>query len=124
MRPVFSPRAALIKSASTGTKPKDDELAVQQIINRAVISTEIIDILQAAGLEAQDISILSEEFLSEIQGMEKKNLALEALKKLISGEIKSRLSSRVVKTKAFSERLAESINRYHTNALTTAVIES
>ena len=54
--------------------------------------------------------------------MEKKNLALEALKKLINGEIKSKLSSRVVKTKAFSERLAESINRYHTNALTTAQV--
>ena len=54
--------------------------------------------------------------------MEKKNLALEALKKLINGEIKSKLNSRVVKTKAFSERLAESINRYHLNALTTAQV--
>ena len=73
-------------------------------------------------MESQDISILSDEFLAEIQGMEKKNLALEALKKLINGEIKSKLSSRVVKTKAFSDRLAESINRYHTNALTTAQV--
>ena len=69
-------------------------------------------------MESQDISILSDEFLAEIQGMEKKNLALEALKKLINGEIKSKLSSRVVKTKAFSARLAEAINRYHTNART------
>ena len=73
-------------------------------------------------MESQDISILSDEFLAEIQGMEKKNLALEALKKLINGEIKSKLSSRVVKTKAFSDRLAEAINRYHTNALTTAQV--
>ena len=73
-------------------------------------------------LRCQDISILSDEFLAEIQGMEKKNLALEALKKLINGEIKSKLSSRVVKTKAFSDRLAEAINRYHTNALTTAQV--
>ena len=65
---------------------------------------------------------MSDEFLTEIQGMEKKNLALEALKKLINGEIKSKLSSRVVKTKAFSERLTEAINRYHTNALTTAQV--
>ena len=115
-------RAALVKSVGTKKKTKDDDLAVQQIISRAVISTEIIDILQAAGMESQDISILSDDFLSEIQGMEKKNLALEALKKLINGEIKSKLSSRVVKTKAFSERLTESINRYHTNALTTAQV--
>ena len=115
-------RAALVKSTGTKKKTKDDELAVQQIISRAVISTEIIDILEAAGMGLQDIAILSDEFLAEIQGMEKKNLALEALKKLINGEIKSKLSSRVVKTKAFSERLAESINRYHTNALTTAQV--
>jgi len=115
-------RAALVKSVGTKKKTKDNDLAVQQIISRAVISTEIIDILQAAGMESQDISILSDEFLAEIQGMEKKNLALEALKKLINGEIKSKLSSRVVKTKAFSDRLAEAINRYHTNALTTAQV--
>ena len=115
-------RAALVKSVGTKKKTIDEDFAVQQIISRAVISTEIIDILQAAGMESQDISILSDEFLSEIQGMEKKNLALEALRKLINGEIKSKLSSRVVKTKAFSERLAEAINRYHTNALTTAQV--
>ena len=54
--------------------------------------------------------------------MEKKNLALEALKKLLRGEIKSKLSLRVVKTKAFSQRLTEAINRYHTNALTTVEV--
>ena len=115
-------RAALVKSVGTKKKTEDIDIAVQQIISRAVISTEIIDILQAAGMQSQDISILSDEFLAELQGMEKKNLALEALKKLINGEIKSKLSSRVVKTKAFSVRLAEAINRYHTNALTTAQV--
>ena len=115
-------RAALVKSVGTKKKTVDIDLAVQQIINRAVISTEIIDILQAAGMQSQDLSILSDEFLAELQGMEQKNLALEALKKLINGEIKSKLSSRVVKTKAFSVRLAEAINRYHTNALTTAQV--
>ena len=115
-------RAALNKKILPKKKEKDNDLAVQQIISRAVISTEIVDILDAAGMESQDISILSDEFLSELKGMEKKNLALDALKKLISGEIRSKMSSRVVKTKAFSERLAESINRYHTNALTTVQV--
>lgn len=115
-------RAALVKSDGKKKKTRDNELAVQQIISNAVTSTDIIDILQAAGIGSQDISILSDEFLKEMQGMEKKNLALDALKKLINGEIKSKLSSRVVKTKAFSKRLAEAINRYHTNALTTAQV--
>ena len=65
-------RAALVKSTGTKKKTKDDELAVQQIISRAVISTEIIDILEAAGMGLQDIAILSDEFLAEIQGMEKR----------------------------------------------------
>jgi type I restriction enzyme, R subunit len=115
-------RAALVKSTGSKKKTQDIDLAVQQIISRAVISTEIVDILQAAGIQSHDLSILSDEFLAEIQGMEKKNLAVEALKKLINGEIKSKLSSRVVRTKAFSERLEAAINRYHINALTTAQI--
>ncbi|MBT6260214.1 MAG: DUF3387 domain-containing protein, partial [Rhodospirillaceae bacterium] len=115
-------RAALVKSTGSKKKTQDTDLAVQQIISRAVISTEIVDILQAAGIQSQDLSILSDEFLAEMQGMEKKNLALEALKKLINGEIKSKLSSRVVQTKTFSERLEAAMNRYHTNAMTTVQI--
>ena len=63
--------------------------------------------------------MLSEEFLSEIQSMDHKNLALEALKKLLSGEIKSRQKKNVVEAKAFSERLAAAVARYHANALTS-----
>ena len=83
-------RAALVKSApGTGRSNAERDFAVQQIVSRAVVSTEIIDILGAAGLRTPDISILSDEFLAEIQGMEKKNLALEALRKLLEGDIRS-----------------------------------
>lgn len=87
-----------------------------------MISTEIVDILAAAGIDAPDISILSDEFLAEVQGMEKKNLALEALRKLINGEIRSQSRVNVVETRAFSERLEEAIARYHSNAITTAEV--
>ena len=116
-------RAALAKSApGAGMTSAERDLAVQQIVSRAVVSTEIVDILQAAGLETPDISILSDEFLAEVQGMEKKNLAMEALRKLINGEIRSRSRVNVVETRAFSDRLEEAIARYHTNALTTAEV--
>ena len=79
-------RAALAKSVSgAGKSSAERDLAVQQIVSRAVVSTEIVDILEAAGLDTPEISILSDEFLAEIQGMEKKNLAMEALRKLING---------------------------------------
>ncbi|TVM14538.1 DEAD/DEAH box helicase [Oceanidesulfovibrio indonesiensis] len=117
-------KAALTKSAASnnGDKKKDVDLAVQQIISRAVISTEIVDILEAAGIDTPDISILSDEFLAELKGMEQKNFALEALKKLLNGQIRSQANTNVVKKRAFSDRLQDAINRYHTNAITTAQV--
>ena len=116
-------RAALVKSAPRdGKSSAERDLAIQQIVSRAVVSTEIVDILQAAGLTTPDISIFSDEFLSEIRGMEMKNLALEALRKLINGELRSRSRVNVVQTRAFSQRLEEAITRYHSNAITTAEV--
>lgn len=116
-------RAALAKSDGGGKKGKADiDLAVRQIISRAVVSTEIVDILEAIGLDSPDISILSDEFLEDVRQMEKKNLALEALKKLINGQIRSRLKSNVVETRAFTDRLQAAIARYHNNALTTVQV--
>ena len=116
-------RAALVKSGGSGhTTGAGRDFAIAQIVDRAVVSTEIVDILSAAGLTTPDISILSEEFLAELAQMEKKNLALEALRKLLNGEIRSRTRSNVVETKRFSERLEEAIARYHTNAVSTVEI--
>lgn len=116
-------RAALVKSDSaSGSSAQERSLAIQQIVSRAVVSTEIVDILRAAGLKSPDISILSDEFLAEVQQMEKKNLALEALRKLIGDGIRSRTRTNVVQTRAFSERLEAAIARYHANAITTAEV--
>ena len=116
-------RAALVKSSTgSGVTQQERELAIQQIVSRAVVSTEIVDILAAAGIKSPDISILSDEFLAEVQQMEKKNLALEALRKLINDGIRSRSKANVVQTKAFSERLEDALARYHANAITTAEV--
>lgn len=116
-------REALVKTA-TGSDISQEarELAVQQIVSRAVVSTEIVDILAAAGIKSPDISILSDEFLAEVQQMEKKNLALEALRKLLNDGIRSRSKTNVVETRAFSERLEDAVARYHANAITTAEV--
>jgi len=116
-------RAALIKSSTGFGVPRQErELAIQQIVSRAVVSTEIVDILKAAGIQSPDISILSDEFLAEVQQMEKKNLALEALRKLLGDGIRSRSKANIVETRAFSERLEEAVARYHANAITTAEV--
>ncbi|MGV3513471.1 MAG: type I restriction endonuclease subunit R [Novosphingobium sp.] len=111
-------RAALAKTTATGKiSEKDRAFAVQQLVDRAVASSEIIDILKVAGLQSPDISILSDEFLMEVGKMEKKNLALEALKKLLNGEIVSRSRTNLVESKAFSNRLEEAVARYHAGAI-------
>jgi type I restriction enzyme R subunit len=116
-------RAALVKSAdNSGLSSAGRDFAIQQILDRAVVSTEIIDILGAAGITTPDISILSDEFLSEVQQMEKRNLALEALRKLLNDELRSRTRTNVVETKRFSERLDSAIARYHANAIDTAEV--
>jgi type I restriction enzyme R subunit len=116
-------RSALVKSSADHSDTRQDrDLAIQQIVSRAVVSTEIIDILAAAGVQSPDISILSDEFLLEVQQMDKKNLAMEALRKLLGDSIRSRSRSNVVESRAFSERLADAIARYHANAITTTEV--
>ena len=117
-------RAALLKSLPGDGRrtPAERELAIQQIVSRAVVSTEIVDIMKAAGLQTPDISILSDEFLAEVRETDKKNLAIEALKKLINGQVHSQSKSNVTQSRAFSERLDAAIARYHANALTTAQV--
>jgi len=111
-------RAALAKTTATGKiSEKDRAFAVQQLVDRAVASSEIIDILKVAGIQSPDISILSDEFLMEVGKMEKKNLALEALKKLLNGEIASRSKTNLVESRAFSNRLEEAVARYHAGAI-------
>jgi len=116
-------QAALVKSGGGGERSGvNRDLAIQQIISRAVFSTEIVDIMRAAGLESPDISILSDEFLAEVREMGKRNLAIEALKKLINGEVRSQAKRNVTQSKEFTERLEAAIARYHTKALTTAQV--
>jgi type I restriction enzyme R subunit len=84
-------RAVLAKS-TPGERKTDEELdlAIRQIVSRAVVSAEVVDIFAAAGLKKPGISILSDEFLAEVRGMPHRNLAVELLQKLLKGEIKIR----------------------------------
>lgn len=107
-------------------KRSDEEIetAIRQIINDAIISKEVIDVFDAAGLQKPDISILSDEFLAEVKGMTRKNLAFELLKRLLNDEIKSRAKTNLVQGKKFSELLAEAVKRYQNGLVdSTQVIE-
>jgi type I restriction enzyme R subunit len=116
-------RAVLAKRAPTEAKPEEElDLAVRQIVSRAVASEGVVDIFAAAGLKKPDISILSEEFLAEVRGMPQRNLAVELLRKLLNGEIRARRSKNVVQARSFAEMLEEAIRRYQNRAIEAAQV--
>jgi type I restriction enzyme R subunit len=95
---------------------------VRQIISRAVAPEGVVDIFAAAGLEKPDISILSEEFLAEVRGMPHKNLAVELLRKLLHGELRTRQLQNVVQARSFAEMLEQTIRRYQNRAIEAAQV--
>jgi len=100
-----------------GLRGGDLDAAIERLVNQSISTTEVIDLLSVAGIQSPDISVLSEEFLREMAGMEHKNLAVEALRKLLQGEVKSRTRTNVVKNRQFSERIEEAMAKYHNRVI-------
>src|SRR5699024_7993103 len=117
-------KARLVKFDSTGSGRTDEELetTIRQVIDQALISDQVIDVFDAAGIKKPDISILSDEFLMELKDMQHKNVALEVLKKLLNDEIRARTKTNFVQSKKLLEMLEQSINRYHNKILTAAEV--
>jgi type I restriction enzyme R subunit len=109
-------RTALRKLEEDGPKGMrsfDRDAAIERLVNQVVASTEVVDLLTAAGIKAPDISVLSDEFLDEMQRMPQRNLAAESLRKLLQEQITSRTRTNVVRNRQFSERLSEAMAKYH-----------
>lgn len=115
-------RLAKFDGTVSGRTDEEIETTIRQVIDKALVSEKVIDIFDAAGIKKPDISILSEEFLLELKGMEHKNVALEVLKKLLNDEIKSRAKKNLVKSQTFLEMLENSIKKYHNKILTAAEV--
>jgi type I restriction enzyme R subunit len=116
-------RAVLAKGApGKGKADEDLDHAIRQIVSKAVVSDQVVDIFAAAGLKKPDISILSDEFLAEVRDMPQRNLAVELLEKLLKGEIKARSRRNVVQARSFSEMLEQSLRRYQNRAIETAKV--
>ncbi|MGH8772510.1 MAG: type I restriction enzyme endonuclease domain-containing protein, partial [Burkholderiales bacterium] len=116
-------RAVLAKRASSEVKTEEElDHAVRQIVSRAVASEGVVDIFSAAGLKKPDISILSDQFLAEVRGMPQRNLAVELLRKLLSGEIRTRGRKNVVQARSFSDLLENSMRKYQNRAIEAAQV--
>ena len=118
-------KARLSKFGGTGGGSGGDEnmeSAIRQIVDKAVVSDGVVDIFDSAGIKKPDISILSDEFMEEVRGMEQKNLSIELLKKLLNDEIKARTKRNAVQSKKLSEMLENTIRKYQNNVLTAAEV--
>ena len=117
-------KARLSKFDSTGggKTNEDIETTIRQVIDRALVSEQVIDVFDAAGIKKPDISILSEDFLAELKDYQHKNVALEVLKKLINDELKVRAKTNLMQSKTLMEMLENAIKKYHNKILTAAEV--
>lgn len=115
-------RLAKFDSPGEGTSNEELETTIRQVIDQALVSEQVIDVFDAAGIKKPDISILSDEFLAELKGYEHKNIALETLKKLLNDELKVRAHKNLVQSKTLMEMLENSIKRYQNKILTAAEV--
>lgn len=117
-------KVLLTKRDITSKKKADEEreLAIRQIIGSALVSDQVVDIFDAAGLDKPDIGILDDDFLNEVRNLPERNLAVELLERLLEGEIKTRFATNVVQNNKFSELLANVITRYQNRSIETAQV--
>jgi type I restriction enzyme R subunit len=117
-------RARIVKVGERDKTRTDAEIdtAIKQILTDAITSDEVLDIYDAAGLKKPDISILSDDFLAEVKGMQHKNVALELLRKLLNDEIRVRRKTNLVESRKFSEMLDEAVKKYQNNLITSAQV--
>ncbi|MBX2963723.1 MAG: type I restriction endonuclease subunit R [Cyclobacteriaceae bacterium] len=115
-------KARFAKFEESGKKKSNEEIetAIRQIINDAIVSKEVVDVFDAAGLAKPTIEILNDEFLEQIKNLPRKNLALELLKRLLNEEIKIRSNTNLVQSRKFSEMLAEAVKRYQSGLIEAA----
>src|SRR5438552_6826580 len=116
-------KSAITKTTGTGKASEEKfDAAIKQILSKAVISDRIIDIFEAAGIQKPELSILSEGFLAEVKEMPQKNLAFEALKKLLNDEIRLISKRNVVQGKSFMDMLDKTIKRYTNKSVEAAQV--
>ena len=120
-------KAPLVKSKITGTTAtgktrRELDEAIRQIVARAIAPEGVVDLLSLAGLPRPDISILSEEFLVEVQALPYKNLAVELLRRLLEDEIRARRRRNLVQARSFAAMLRAALDRYNKQQATATAI--
>ena len=117
-------KVILTKRDLSAKKRSDEEkeLAIRQIIGNAVVSSGVVDVFEAVGLDKPNIGLLDEAFLAEVANLPERNLAIELLERLLEGEIKSRFKANLAQEKKFSELLQNVVTRYQNRSIEAAQV--
>lgn len=113
----------LLTKKEVGLKNLSDserELQIKQAISKGIVPEGIVDVFTAAGLDRPNIGLLSDEFLNEVRAMKERNLAAEALSRLLRDQIKAKFKRNLVKNSQYSELLENALARYRNRSIETA----
>jgi type I restriction enzyme R subunit len=121
----FSAIAGVLRKHGTTDKKRSAEQkhsALKQILDNAVKAEDVQDIFKMAGLERPNIGLLSDEFLEDVRRMERKNLAVEMLERLLQDKIKAQTRTNLVQEKKYSDRLIEALRKYHNRMIESSQV--
>lgn len=115
---------AISKFTTVDKRRADEEknTALKQIIDNAIVADGVDDIFNLVGLDKPNIGLLSPEFLEDVANLEEKNLAVDLLEKLLRDEVKARMKTDVVSEKKYSDRIMETLRKYHNRGIETAQV--
>lgn len=113
-----------LDGSDNGITHQEIETAIRQVVDQALVSDAVINIFDEAGIKNPDISIVSDEFMAEMRGMEHQNLAVELLQKLLKDEIKNRSRTNIIQSRKLAEMLDDALRRYRNQVISvTDVLE-
>jgi type I restriction enzyme R subunit len=101
---------------------EDKNTALKHIIDNAIIAEGVDDIFKLVGLDKPNIGLLSPEFMEDVANMKEKKLAVALLERLLRDEIIARMKTDVVSEKKYSDRILETLRKYHNRAIETAQV--
>ena len=118
----LSVRATLDKTSDAESLVEEQEYAIRQLIDQSIAPEGVVDLYAVAGLPRSEISLLSDEFIHQIEAMPERNLALEMLRRLLQDKVRKEGKGNLIQSKAFSERLDEALRKYHNRSVDTVEV--
>jgi type I restriction enzyme R subunit len=102
--------------------PAEVELYLRQLAASSIEAGGVTDVYAAAGVGRPDVSRLDEEFIARMQREQHPHLVIEALRRLVEEQKRKVARHNIVRQQSFSDRLAELMNKYTNQQLTSAEV--